>query len=94
MFKRKSSIEIKSADQLDVMRQAGLVVAEALAAMPHDDDSPTTNDGVLAPGHDVPAEVRVLATDDARERQPSEPRHAWHAHDRESLCHRHVFTCL
>ena len=33
MFKRKSSIEIKSADQLDVMRQAGLVVAEALAAM-------------------------------------------------------------
>jgi methionyl aminopeptidase len=33
MFRRKSSIEIKSADQLAVMRQAGLVVAEALAAI-------------------------------------------------------------
>lgn len=33
MFKRKSSIELKTADQLTIMRQAGLVVAEALAAM-------------------------------------------------------------
>jgi methionyl aminopeptidase len=33
MFRRKSSIEIKSADQLAVMRQAGLVVATALAAI-------------------------------------------------------------
>ncbi len=33
MFKRKSGIEIKSADQLAVMRQAGLVVAHALEAM-------------------------------------------------------------
>lgn len=33
MFRRKSSIEIKSADQLAVMRQAGLVVAEALSAI-------------------------------------------------------------
>lgn len=33
MFRRKSSIEIKSADQLAVMRQAGLVVARALAAI-------------------------------------------------------------
>ena len=33
MFRRKGSIEIKSADQLAVMRQAGLVVAEALSAI-------------------------------------------------------------
>lgn len=33
MFNRKSGIEIKSADQLAIMRQAGLVVAEALEAM-------------------------------------------------------------
>jgi methionyl aminopeptidase len=33
MFRRNSSIEIKNADQLAVMRQAGLVVAEALAAI-------------------------------------------------------------
>ncbi len=33
MFRRKSSIEIKSADELAVMRQAGLVVATALAAI-------------------------------------------------------------
>jgi methionyl aminopeptidase len=33
MFRRKSSIEIKSPDQLVIMRAAGLVVARALAAM-------------------------------------------------------------
>jgi methionyl aminopeptidase len=33
MFRRKPAIEIKSADQLAVMRQAGLVVATALAAV-------------------------------------------------------------
>ena len=33
MFRRKSSIEIKTPDQLAVMRQAGLVVARALAAI-------------------------------------------------------------
>lgn len=33
MFRRKSSIEIKSVDELAVMRQAGLVVAKALAAI-------------------------------------------------------------
>lgn len=33
MFGRKSAIEIKSADQLAVMRQAGLVVARALQAI-------------------------------------------------------------
>lgn len=33
MFGRRSGIEIKSRDQLDVMRQAGLVVARALAAI-------------------------------------------------------------
>lgn len=33
MFRRRNAIEIKSADQLAVMRQAGLVVARALAAM-------------------------------------------------------------
>jgi methionyl aminopeptidase len=33
MFRRKSSIEIKNADQFAVMRRAGLVVAEALAAI-------------------------------------------------------------
>lgn len=33
MFRRRSAIEIKSADQLAVMRQAGLVVARALAAI-------------------------------------------------------------
>ena len=33
MFRRKSSIEIKSPDQLAVMRQAGLVVAKALDAI-------------------------------------------------------------
>lgn len=33
MFRRKSSIEIKTPDQLAVMRQAGLVVATALAAI-------------------------------------------------------------
>jgi len=33
MFRRRSSIEIKSADQLAVMRQAGLVVATALHAI-------------------------------------------------------------
>lgn len=33
MFRRSSAIEIKSADQLAVMRQAGLVVARALAAV-------------------------------------------------------------
>jgi methionyl aminopeptidase len=33
MFRRRSSIEIKSADQLAVMRQAGLVVARALHAI-------------------------------------------------------------
>ena len=33
MFRRKSSIEIKTPDQLAVMRQAGLVVAQALAAI-------------------------------------------------------------
>jgi len=33
MFRRKGSIEIKSADQLAVMRQAGQVVAEALSAI-------------------------------------------------------------
>lgn len=33
MFGRRSTIEIKSADQLAVMRQAGLVVARALAAI-------------------------------------------------------------
>lgn len=32
-FRRKSAIEIKSADQLAVMRQAGIVVATALAAI-------------------------------------------------------------
>ena len=33
MFRRKGSIKIKTADQLAVMRQAGLVVAEALSAI-------------------------------------------------------------
>jgi methionyl aminopeptidase len=33
VFRRKSAIEIKSPDQLAVMRQAGLVVAEALQAI-------------------------------------------------------------
>lgn len=33
MFRRQSAIEIKSADQLAVMRQAGVVVATALAAV-------------------------------------------------------------
>jgi methionyl aminopeptidase len=33
MFRRKSAIEIKTPDQLAVMRQAGLVVARALAAI-------------------------------------------------------------
>jgi methionyl aminopeptidase len=33
MFRRKSSIEIKTSDELAVMRQAGLVVATALAAI-------------------------------------------------------------
>lgn len=33
MFRRKSSIEIKTPDELAVMRQAGLVVATALAAI-------------------------------------------------------------
>jgi methionyl aminopeptidase len=33
MFRRKSAIEIKTPDQLAVMRQAGLVVATALAAI-------------------------------------------------------------
>ena len=33
MFRRKGSIEIKTADQLAVMRRAGLVVAEALSAI-------------------------------------------------------------
>jgi methionyl aminopeptidase len=33
MFRRKGSIEIKTPDQLAVMRQAGLVVARALAAI-------------------------------------------------------------
>ena len=33
LFRSKSAIEIKSADQLAVMRQAGLVVARALAAI-------------------------------------------------------------
>lgn len=33
MFKRRNAIEIKSADQLAVMRQAGLVVATALKAI-------------------------------------------------------------
>ena len=33
MFRRKSSIEIKNADQLAVMRQAGLVVAKALSSI-------------------------------------------------------------
>ena len=40
MFRRKSSIEIKTPDQLAVMRQAGLVVATALEAIR----------GVAAPG--------------------------------------------
>ncbi len=59
MFRRKSAIEIKSPDQLAVMRQAGLVVARTLAAV-GDAAAPGVTTGQLdAIARDVLADHRA-----------------------------------
>ena len=62
MFRRKSSIEIKTPDQLAVMRQAGLVVARALAAIT-DAATPGTTTGELdAIARDVLSDNRATSS--------------------------------
>lgn len=62
MFKRRSAIEIKSRDQLAVMRQAGLVVATALAAI-GDAAAPGVTTGELdAIARDVLADNRATSS--------------------------------
>lgn len=62
MFRRKDSIEIKSADQLAVMRQAGLVVATALAAITAEAKPGVTTGALDAIARDVLADNRATSS--------------------------------
>ena len=62
MFRRKNSIEIKSADQLAVMRQAGLVVATALAAITEAARPGVTTGELDAIARDVLADNRATSS--------------------------------
>jgi methionyl aminopeptidase len=62
MFRRRNSIEIKSPDQLAVMRQAGLVVATALAAISEAARPGVTTGELDAIARDVLADNRATSS--------------------------------